>query len=653
MSNESRGELAEAIAIVAFRRAFKKLAGSPQVHWEETPDSAVVIPDITIGPDPAEPTHVVLVTACDTPRSSAMKYWRNIGEIFDAKGRLARRPRIISLIFRSAIKEELVRLEESLCDAAHLVDRDKTHGAPISAWLEKNLARAPSKKTGKLELVQDALDPASRFYDRGFANAVTSLGLTVAALLKSHKKELEPLWDLVREDFVRLGPLAGREERETLFRRGLARWMVLDDSVRNEFFEAHARRRSIEPSRVPPYAVDLKLVTKAIGGYRLSASSGGQDMLDSAGDDLRKGADFFLLASGNDPVKARAGFKAAIDEAPPFMRNVASQIRNLPSIVKSWHGFVIDHWTHITRPIELYRLLGECFDDEALGGQVSSAGLGRVWIYDHCIAMLRAATGRNNDFGYGPLGARFQRDAESPEFKRFLSTVMSRLSAPLARRAERWVETTLVDSSEPGRRGFQDWLTKEKTVNPIIVASYAYALANLLKECIPKPGSLGIDAVIASHAYAAWNKLLTYPDYEGLPGLVIAACGDMVRSEVSPTLMAEIAGDTVQDAGQMRLLRFSSGGIFWVSATGSHTNDKRKELCGKAMALRYACTLKSGIPRFSRRPGIDQLVLVVDGTWKASDLRILMESGWDKVLYPDELHGLPALILSARPGGKH
>ena len=48
---------------------------------------------------------------------------------------------------------------------------------------------------------------------------------------------------------------------------------------------------------------------------------------------------------------------------------------------------------------------------------------------------------------------------------------------------------------------------------------------------------------------------------------------------------------------------------------------------------------------FIKRPGVDKLILVVDGTWRQSDLDALIRAGWDEIFYPDEMDKLAKAII--------
>jgi hypothetical protein len=48
---------------------------------------------------------------------------------------------------------------------------------------------------------------------------------------------------------------------------------------------------------------------------------------------------------------------------------------------------------------------------------------------------------------------------------------------------------------------------------------------------------------------------------------------------------------------------------------------------------------------FIRRPGIQKMILVLDGTWKQADLNALLRAGWDEIYYPDEMDQLAKAIV--------
>ena len=79
------------------------------------------------------------------------------------------------------------------------------------------------------------------------------------------------------------------------------------------------------------------------------------------------------------------------------------------------------------------------------------------------------------------------------------------------------------------------------------------------------------------------------------------------------------------------------------SASDAGRDHKKKELCGRAVALRYCWDTNT--MRYVPRPGIRKLVLLIDGTWRQADLDALSRAGWDEIFYPDELHRMLEAIV--------
>ena len=78
--------------------------------------------------------------------------------------------------------------------------------------------------------------------------------------------------------------------------------------------------------------------------------------------------------------------------------------------------------------------------------------------------------------------------------------------------------------------------------------------------------------------------------------------------------------------------------VHWKSSHKSHPNDKTKELSARARSVKYQYHPENR--SFTRRTGVDQLVLIVDGDWNDRHLQTLANAGWDKIIYPDEISQL-------------
>lgn len=638
MAGETRGELAEAIAKVALENALAITKRRENVYWEEAPDNSVNNPDLTTGKDKNFPSNIVLVNASTAPKNSAEKYWRNIAEVFEAKVRLNPKPSILNLVFISEIKPELIKLTASLCDNTHLVDRDPIHGPEITRWLETNHASAPPSKEKKEALVKASTSKNSVRYDSDFAKAIMHLSRALVPKLYACRPDLEPLWKLVAADFALRKSKTARSAKKTVLRRGLSRWLVFDETVRDKVLTAYLTGRAVQKSYVPDYSKLLGMLNLHInGGYIPSNVPLSQDMIATTALDLRMAADFYKAAAKNDISLASESLLTALQSVPYDMQTTAEMLRSMPTEVKGWHSYVTQNWEQLRKPLDCFRQLLLCHADPTMGGKVNSDG--RVWLYDHLVAVLRTSSGRNNDFGYGALVAYFKANRQSPEFLGMMNQIL-KLSGPAElRRAQRWINETLANVSEPGRRGFQDWLSKKKLVSPVIVGAFAFALAKLLTQ-VNGATKLKIEALVSAHSYGLWNKLLTYPDFEPLVSLIETACSSKVKRISARTLMFDLADRNIQEAGRMPALAFKGGLICWKSVTDAGKDHKRKELCGRGRALRFQKTAKG----FMQRLEAKQLFLIVDGTFNDRDLQVLSEAGWDRIFYPDEMDQLVKAI---------
>jgi len=136
-------------------------------------------------------------------------------------------------------------------------------------------------------------------------------------------------------------------------------------------------------------------------------------------------------------------------------------------------------------------------------------------------------------------------------------------------------------------------------------------------------------------------KLCTYRGFEPLRLLI--------EDSVPGTNVEQIRscfGEKAKLPGQATkttVLRKHKTLINWQSAHASHTNDKKKELCGRAVALRYSWDVKA--KKFIKRPNVEKLILLLDGTWKREDLLALARAGWDEIFYPDEMEKLAKAIV--------
>jgi hypothetical protein len=136
-------------------------------------------------------------------------------------------------------------------------------------------------------------------------------------------------------------------------------------------------------------------------------------------------------------------------------------------------------------------------------------------------------------------------------------------------------------------------------------------------------------------------KLCTYRGFEPLR-LLIEGAVPAVKLQAIRSCFGEKAALPGQ-ATKTTILRKKKTLINWQSASDAGRDHKKKELCGRAVALRYSWDGKA--KKFIKRPNVEKLILLLDGTWKREDLLALARAGWDEIFYPDEMEKLAKAVV--------
>jgi len=649
MAGEVRGELAEAIAVSATKMALQRMRTNDTVFWEAKPSQIPVVPDVAVGKTIDEAHTILLVTACDAPKNFAEKFWRNLGEQFDAKSRMSPRPRVVNLVFLSEIKPELLQFTEALSDHSILVDKTPGINTFIPQFLDETIANAPSKKGEKLELVSGCCERTSPSFNPNLYAEVVRLSELLEKIYTSNTEKHVKLWQMMARDIApRLG--TGRGARQTMLRRGIARWCVFSKNDLQVVLDQHLQKGYVRQCDLSTDYCALSMLEKK--SSVLNAKHGpllklpdidknASNMVETTAGDLHGAISFFLLAAGNDPKKAQKAMLASAQTAPAYLHANAALLRAIPGMARNWHSYICANWLKIKNPYQLFLLMQECRNDPSFRGSIDyPEGVDlRVWVYDHLIALLRSqAQGKNNEYGYNFFVSRFKKDSQKPELKQLLKRVANRETDVVRRKCNHWAATTLLNSSEPGRRGFQDWLACSKELLPVIPACFAYAISKTISE-LDVITRVPSEKYVAAHSYSIWNKLLTYPDFEPLAELVATACGGVSGRGMADTMLRDLHPSSVQDAGRGLVFRIRSTVICWKSAYGNHAKDKKKELGAKVRALRFRFKGGAWVRVASK------FILVVDGDFSKEDLGYLFEAGWDEIFYPDEMDKLAKAIV--------
>jgi hypothetical protein len=606
MAGERKGITYEAIVKVALEELVRKgkLAGT--VFWNEKPDDMTIEPDFTVGPDKDHPTHVFLVTHSGAAGNSHMKFWRNIGELAEAKFRLTKPARVYSIAFDSVIKEDLKELQGAAFDGQLLVG-DANYGRRLQWWVEANSPGLPKDGDEKVDAIRDAITDRSRADNP--KSLVDELVRDLGKLVATSRTELDALWTMERKRAPGRAPTA----RDTFLRRGVGKLLLLDhpDDV-----DSSGRFKKGVPADVLESLKTMGLAGNSIGGPRVTDPQ----ML-------------WALRSLSADALAELHKARTIDRVAEWiesLRTLAGVGEQLEYLAKYWH--------ELTTSAGLYRHLTRCHGDpHALCPTAVPAGAKRVWLFHVAMEWVKVAGGSRTAYGLAKLVDDLRVLAVDRAHQKSIRGILGRDA--------QWRSPNTVD------RALRDWHSASGTDGMRFtdddLARVADALARRLASCRkPVPAADAASLVEATIQTILEAKMLTYRDFKPFEVLLVrelTKCGLSGNVAGVRACFAEAANDTGELAAATTVLRVKRTLINWQSAHDSHTNDKRKELCGRAPALRYSWDPKTG--RYVGRPNTNKLLLIVDGTWRQDDLDALARAGWDEIFYPDEMDKLVKAIV--------
>lgn len=611
MAGERKGIAYEAIVKVALEELSRRGKLKGKVFWNEKPEAMTIEPDFTVGSDKNHPTHVFLVTHSGAAGNSHMKFWRNIGELSEAKIRMPKPARVYSIAFDTIIKEDLKALQQAAFDGQLLVG-DSNYGMGLQKWVEDNSSRLPKDSNEKVEAIRKIVEEtAPTAPPRIF---VEQLVRDLERLLRTTRTELDSLWTMERKRPAGHVPKA----RETFLRRGVGKLLIID---RPDLVDSSGCLKKAASKELIAALKTMGLATESIGGPRITDPE-------------------MLWAVRSLPSDALAELHSARTS-----ERLAEWIDSLIGLagVQDQLAYLASYWAELTTGVGLFRHLTLChLNPHKLCPTVVLPTSRRVWLYHLVVEWIKLAEGTRTEFGIAAFMADLVALRSSNDHRREVKQILGR--------DPEW------RSEETIRLGLQDWQgahsDQKFSFRTDDLARVADALARRLKQAKPpvptQDAKRMTDALVQTVLEA---KLLTYRNFKpfevvlgrelkraGLKSrleVAVRACFAEASSARGAKLDPRSSGTTVMRVGKTL--------INWQSAHGSHTNDKRKELCGRAPALRYSWDAKQNT--FVRRPFTERLFLIVDGTWTQSDLDALARSGWDEIFYPDEMDKLVKAIV--------
>lgn len=610
MAGETKGKTYEAIVKIALERLVTKGVLKGSVFWNERPASMTIEPDFTVGADKDRPSYAFLVTHSGAGGNSHMKFWRNIGELVEAKVRLPAPAQVYSIAFDSTIKEDLKALQAAAFDGQLLVG-EASYGPALLDWVDDAQGALPKKGSDKVDGIRDAMAGAS-----ALANPkrwIHQLADDLQKLVATRRADLDELWKAERARVHGKAPTA----KETFLRRGVGKLLLIDD---------------------------LSLVDKA-GVMAKATPKSEVAMLKSLG----LGAVSLVGGRVTDPEMLWALSslpKAQLELLHSARKNprIAEWIETIKGLaaLEAQLKYVVDNWPKLIEAQGLFAALKQCHKDpSAIAPTLIPSSSRRVWLFHLLVEWIKECEGSRTSFGLGPLVEEIHHLSSDSVHRDTVRKILGRVPNWQAKRS---VELGLTDwHSTPSKQNF--------AFGDDDLARVVDALARRLVKC-KKPAVTDGEKLMKGVVQTVFEaKLLTYRNFKPFEVLLEAALGKAgLKGTVQPAVracFAELATDGGVEldprSSGTTVMRVKNTLINWQSVSDEGRDHKKKELCGRAPALRYQWDASK--KRFFRRTWAQRMLLVIDGTWRQEDLDALTQAGWDGIYYPDQLDKLVADIV--------
>lgn len=603
MASEKRGLFYEALIYVLLRRIIKDKI----VYWNQTPSQMTIDTDITIGTTVDNPDFLFLISHSTAEHNSDMKFWRNMGEVFEAKTLVKSKPKAICILMDDKFKENLLLIQPYAFDDFIIVSQE-SFGAKIIDFASTVSTGFPSGKEEKISFVEDLLSS-----DVDFQVCAQQFSDRLAQSLNKNNSVADKLWENVikslSKDRFRRIPVS----KNTSLRRGLAKSLL---------FEKMPRKNEV----ISDVFSDLGIGQKTIRGTVL-VDQEIKDVLD-------------LI--DNEQLSDLHSYYSSMEEFSILVQ----PLQNIKSFEKFWK-YICDHWAKILDPSDLYTLLQKTSAKPhvELGEREDFGYIIPGWLVIILITLLKAKTEKRMDFGYSKIVNEIDLLKDPNNYAKKILEKSGVL------------EFDAIRSSRTIEYGLRDWLYGAARTNfnlqPSELALIAYVLSKKVSEKVGKKLDFALGNTVKNFFVSDTleTKLLSHPSFQPLKLLIINTLQkSQIQFENINYFPSPLRGLAVSDgkrvnvrAGSTNVIRSGSTLIRWVSVSDSGKEHKSKEFCGRVWGFRISVDETTG--EISENPWVKKTILVIDGTFVDKDLLNLYKAGWDEILYPDEIKLLPQLIL--------
>lgn len=598
MAGETKGVAYEALTKLVLEdlKAEGKLKG--RIFWGEKPDDMTIKPDLTIGSSANAPAINLLITHSGAAGNSHMKYWRNMGELVESKVFLPSPARVFNLAFDSVIKEDLKKVQDASFDG-QLIVGDRPYGDALQAWIDSNLKGFPKDKEEKVERLRELTK-----IDKELRRLIKLLRIDVQSLLmKTAPGHLAALWDAERSRRKGVAP----RRRETFVRNGIAKLSLLSD------LDLGFSKSPTFSKEEGDLLAELGIVSRTVSGPKIS--------------DLEIQSAVSLLP--------KASIRVLVADLAKKCHRWLEPIR-MSKDLSTYVEWVRENRTILITPTGFFQQFKACHE----GKMASPLNRDYTWLFYIAQEFIKCHSQSRTGFGTAQLLSEITKARKRSDYGSTIEEIIS--GEPVfrgVRSIERLISVQIGDHGSKGSRTIFDRY-------PTDMAEVSFVLASRMAEISAKDwgafkaGALR-EALIQKNVV---NDLTTYRLFQPLKQLAQQKVKDGSSLKLKSCFAeAADASEIREDSGSTEVLWTKSTLINWQSCSDAGRDHKKKELCGRAVALRYSWDAKA--KRFIPRPGVKKLILVVDGTWRQSDLDALVRSGWDEIYYPDEMDKLAKAIV--------
>lgn len=588
MAGEVKGKTFEALVYEALTRLRDRGVLKGEIRWNVKPTRLSIEPDFTVGIDVDTPEVVILVTHSGASHNSHMKYWRNAAEVFEAKAQLPRIARVVSVVFDSNVKEQLKNLQDHVFDA-QLIVGDKPYGPVLSRWVAGHAGEMPKDTAKKADMVREAVRESEALFGDPLAVAFGEFVEDLRIAVSTHKRALDPVWHLMREDYAKPRPSPRR--RVTSVRRGLGKLVVLTAEERKQVYGGIAGGRRIPKDALPETVRTLRFCTLTVAGWTVRDS------------------EIIEVVKLLGPDRCEAVLKGVPDQMDVW----SGELRQLSNI-SQFLDYIVHHLEEISDPARFTQLLVDCHRSPEIFatsvGVMFTGQLERNWLFTTLMDLIKAGKDQLAGFGYAQLSS----------------------------------ELSISDGVSSGYITIADWVNRKK--NATLPIEVLHEIATVIGRHI---STLGVDGcsklseelLKVSIKSVLEDRLIPYRGFEPLLWLLEAELKRQKKPYTPKATYAswptELAG-TGKQSSTTPFVKVGKTLVHWKSSHTSHVHDKSKELAARARSVRYEYLPET--KKFRRRKEASKLALIVDGDWTEENLKSLSDAGWDTIVYPDEIDRL-------------